>query len=292
RKYVLLTLPFMVGLTMTFSREFFFRFFGSYLPPGGIAGINYGLRIMLIPVALFGQAVGTAAFPFMARLVSENKLEEMNRLLNDTLRYLSLVIPFSVLLMVIRHEVVLILYQRGQFDAAATSLTADILIYLLLGTFALAAYTIVPRAYYAVQDTFFPAVYGTGAVLLSIPAYLFGLRFFGAKGVALAVSLSSIFQVWVLYSLWNRRSHNTGSRGVYGFYVKIIFFSILVGVFLAWFKAEFLSSIDATRFSGALVTTVFIGMLFAAILLLAGYGLKIKEITGLVNRLLGKIRRS
>jgi putative peptidoglycan lipid II flippase len=54
KKYILLTLPLMLGLTMTFSREFFFRIFGSYLPAGGISGINYALKIMLIPVVLFG----------------------------------------------------------------------------------------------------------------------------------------------------------------------------------------------------------------------------------------------
>jgi putative peptidoglycan lipid II flippase len=77
---------------------------------------------MLIPVAIFGQAIGTAAYPFMARLAAEEKMEEMNNLLNNTLRYLALVIPVSVLLMVLKNEVVRIIYQRGQFDASATTL--------------------------------------------------------------------------------------------------------------------------------------------------------------------------
>ncbi len=50
KKYVLLTLPLMIGLTMTFSTEFFFRLFGSYLAEGSIAVLNFGLRIMLILV--------------------------------------------------------------------------------------------------------------------------------------------------------------------------------------------------------------------------------------------------
>ncbi len=157
RKYVFLTLPLMVGLTMTFSTEFFFRLFGSYLPQGSIAVLNFGLRIMLILVGLFGQAVGTASFPFLARLVAENKINEMNRLLNHTLRFIALVIPFSVLLMVLRSEVVRIIFQRGKFDAAATALTAEVLMYLLVGAFAFAAYTIVVRGYFASQDTLFPA---------------------------------------------------------------------------------------------------------------------------------------
>ena len=114
RKYLILTLPLMVGLTMTFSTEFFLRLFGSYLPQGSIAILNFGLRIMLILVGLFGQAVGTASFPFLARLVVENRLNEMNRLLNQTLRFLALVIPFSILLMVLRSEVVRMIFQRGK----------------------------------------------------------------------------------------------------------------------------------------------------------------------------------
>jgi putative peptidoglycan lipid II flippase len=292
RKYIYLTLPLMLGLTMTFSREFFFRFFGSYLPAGNIAGINYGLRVMLIPVALFGQAVGTASFPFMARLVAENKIEEMNRLLNNTLRYQSLVIPFCVLLMVLRHEVVLILFQRGRFDAAATNLTSEVLIFLLVGAFAFVAYTIIPRAYYAMQDTLFPAIYGTAAVLLSIPLYLIGLHFMGARGVALAISLSGIFQVLVLYVLWNRRSNNRGSRDIYVFYIKMIFFSVLLGLFLDWFKSRMLYGIDAASFSGSLLISGLSVTLFTVILLLVGYGFKVKEITELLNRLTNKFKVS
>ncbi|MDZ7597803.1 MAG: lipid II flippase MurJ [Desulfobacterales bacterium] len=172
KRYILLTLPLMVGLSMTFSTEIFMRFFGSFLPPGSIAGLNYGLRIMLLLVAFFGQAVGVAAFPFLARLAAQRKIGEMNRLLNGTLRYLALVVPFSVLLMVLRSEVVQVLFERGQFDAAATALTARVLACLLVGAFAFAAQTVVVRGYYAIQNTLFPALFGTVAVVASIPLYI------------------------------------------------------------------------------------------------------------------------
>ena len=291
RRYIGLTLPLMIGLTMTFSREFFFRIFGSYLPPGGISGINYGLKIMLIPVAIFGQAIGTAAYPFMARLVAEKKMEEMNNLLNNTLRYLALVIPVSVLLMVLKNEIVLIIYQRGRFDAAATALTADILIYLLVGAFALAAYTIVPRAFYAMQNTLFPAIYGSIAVLLSIPFYYFGLRFFGSKGIALAISLSGILQVLVLYMLWNKRSQNRGSRQVYIFYTKMIVFGAVLFPLLSWFKANVLAALNPATFTGSVLLVFLTGVAFTLIMGLFAYGLKIKEITEVAGKLLTSLKR-
>ena len=66
KKYFLLTLPLIIGLTMIFSSEFFFKFFGSFMPRGDLACLNFAFRIMMIPAAFFGQAIGMAMYPFMA----------------------------------------------------------------------------------------------------------------------------------------------------------------------------------------------------------------------------------
>jgi putative peptidoglycan lipid II flippase len=270
--------------------EIFKIFFGSYLPAGIIADLEYSMRTMLLLVAFFGQAVGVASYPFMARLVVEGKMQQLNELLNSTLRYLSVVIPVSVLFMVLRNEVILILFQRGKFDAAATGQTATVLIFMLVGAFAFAASTIVPRAYYATQDTLFPAIYGTVAVMLSIPLYWIGLNVMGTLGVALAASLSAIMQVLVLYALWNRRNQNGQSRSVYYLYLKMMAFSVPLGIFLAWFKSAVLAPINASTLVGSLMVCIVSGLVFTIILLAAGYGLKIKEISRLAHRLSEKLR--
>ncbi len=251
----------------------------------------YSKSAMLLLVAFFGQAVGVASYPFMERLVVEDKMAQLNELLNNTLRYLSVVIPFSVLLMVLRHEIILILFQRGKFDAAATGQTASVLIFMLVGSFAFAANTIVPRAYYAMQDTLFPALYGTAAVVLSVPFYLLGLNMMGAGGVALAASLSAILQVIVLYMLWNRRNRNQGSP-VYRLYLKMMVFSAPLGLFLAWIKSSLLGGFDSSTFLGSFFVCLITGAMFIFVILAVGYGLKIKEITDLVNRIRKKFMPS
>jgi putative peptidoglycan lipid II flippase len=290
KKYVLLTLPLMVGLTMMFSMEIFMRFFGAFLSPGGVASLLYARTILFVLVGLFGQAVGMAAFPFLTRLIAEDRLTEMNQLLNQTLRYLALVIPVSVLLMVLRYEIVQILFKRGKFDVSATDLTAQVLIYLLIGAFALSAYTVVVRGYYAMQNTLFPAIFGTIAVLLSLPLYGYGMMLLGARGIALAVSLSCIFQVTLLYALWNKRSGNAESLSVYRFYGGMIVFSIPLGLFLEYFKASLLAGFDTTTIAGSFTVCLFTGGLFLAIFIGLGYFLKIKEISEVVSRSVKKIR--
>ncbi len=286
KKYIWLTLPLMLGLTMMFSMEIFIRYFGSFLPAGSIAGLLYGRTILFIPVGLFGQAVGMAAFPFMARLIAERKIDEMNRLLNRVLRYLALVIPLAVLLMVLRHEVVRLLFQRGHFDARATALTARILVFLLPGAFALSSYTVVVRGYHATQNTLFPALFGSVAVALSLPLYWYGMKWMGASGVALAVSLSAVFQVGLLYALWNARSGNTEGRSVYLFYLKIILISVVIGILLEWLKQTGLSGIDSGTLTGSLAVCSIVALAFIVLLLLAGRGFQIHEIFAFFDRLL------
>ncbi|MGA8020233.1 MAG: murein biosynthesis integral membrane protein MurJ [Desulfobacterales bacterium] len=285
KRYVILTLPLMVGLTMMFSMEIFIRFFGAYLAPGGIAGLNYSRTILLIPVGLFGQAVCVASYPFMAPLVAENKMPEMNKLMNRALRYLALVIPLSVLLMVLRHEIVHLLFERGRFDAQATALTAHILLYLLPGAFALSAYTVVVRGYYAIQNTWFPAVFGTIAVLGSLPIYWYGLKLIGAGGIALAVSLSSVFQLGILYALWNKKSRNRGSREVYSLYLYMLLSSGLLGIGLEWFKDLLQGWFDGATFTGNLAIALIVATAFTAALFGIGRVVHVREIDDLFKKI-------
>jgi putative peptidoglycan lipid II flippase len=288
--YLRLTLPLMLGLTMTFSTEFLFRFFGSYLPGGSIAVLNFSLRVMLILVGIFGQAVGTATYPFMARLAEENRLDELNRLMNRTLRYLALLIPVSVLLMVLSPEVVRLLFERGRFDPAATRITADVLVWFLAGAVGFAASTVVVRGYFATRNTLFPAVFGTVVVLASLPLYPLGIVLMGVQGVALAISFSGILQVAVLFILWNRRSRNTGQSEVMRFYLKTALLSLALAPLLAAVRRLALEALDASGPAGSLAIAVIVGSAFAALMLAAGYGLKIAEITDLTEKFLRGVR--
>jgi putative peptidoglycan lipid II flippase len=115
------------------------------------------------------------------------------------------------------------------------------------------------------------------------------MNLLGVRGVALAVSVSGIFQVTVLYALWNKRSNNTEGRGVYAFYGKVMCFAAVLGIFLAWFKSKALFWIDSSTLHGSLMVCLLTGAVFLVILLAAGYGLKIKEVTEMVNRVVKKL---
>ncbi len=277
KRYILLTLPLMLGLTMTFSTEIFSKFFGSFLPTGAIAQIDYAWRIVLMLVAFFGQAVGVASYPFLARLAAEQRLDEMNQLFNNTLRYLALVIPVSVLIFVVRHEVIRILFERHAFSSADTRATALALAGMLLGAVAIAAQTVVNRGFYALQNTMLPAIFGSVAVALSLPIYWIGLNTMGVLGIGLAISCSALIQVQILFGLWNRKSHNTQSRGVYRFYAKIFALCVPVAAVLLLAQQFLLQWINRATFIGSISIIAVQGILFLLLMALATWLFKIEE---------------
>jgi putative peptidoglycan lipid II flippase len=275
---------------MMFSTEIFTKFFGSYLPAGSIAWIEYAMRIMLMLVAFFGQAVGVASYPFMARMAAEGRIADMNQLLNDALRYLCIVLPFAVLIIVLREEVVTLLYMRGKFTRADVLMTAPVLGFLMVGAMAFASQTVVNRGFYAMQNTLLPAAYGTLAVILSIPLYFAGMHWMGIEGVGLAVSVSAIGQVAIMYAVWNRRSHNTGSGAVYRFFFKMVMVSIPLGGLLILLRWGVATMVDVRTLYGGLVTTTVVGSAFLLLLLILGYGFRIREITTFLQHLSRRLK--
>jgi putative peptidoglycan lipid II flippase len=222
----------------------------------------------------------------MARLAAADEMGELNRLLNGTLRYLALVIPCSVLLMVLSPEVVRVLFQHGRFDAAAARDTAAVLVWFLAGAFAFAAYTVVVRGYFALRDTLFPAVFGTIAVVLTLPLYPLGIAWMGARGVALAVSASGVLQVAALFTLWSRRSRNAAQGQVVRFYLRMVLLAAGLAPVLWGARQLILRGVDPDTFGGSLLVCAGVAAVFLGLMLPAGRWLGIGEIDDLVRRVL------
>lgn len=290
-KYIKLTLPLMLGLTMTFSVELLFKVFGSYLNTGSIASMNYAVRIMFVLVGLFGQAVGVASYPYLAKLADNQEFFEMNRLLNHTLKFIFLVIPVSVLFIILSKEIVLMLYQRYQFDAEATNLTAGILPFFMMGAFAFAAQNIVSRGFYAIQNTLFPVIFTTLCVGLSLPVLWWLMNLMGPKGIALGLSITTALQCFVLYECWNIKNKNTQKNEVYRFFLKMLPVSLLIWVILK-LSADFIRIlIHPENFINCLMISIIIGTEFVVLFILSGKIFSIPQISEFQKKVLEKFRR-
>ena len=163
----------MLALSLTFTDDWIIRFFGSYLQPASITWLSYAKTLMRVPLGVVGQGVGVASFPFLSRLYSEGKLDELNRLLNSTFKGLiAVLVPISALTIAESGPLVYLVFSHTRMHNADLDATAATLVFFSLGMFAWGAQYILARGFYATRNTWVPAVVGTILTFVNLPDLL------------------------------------------------------------------------------------------------------------------------
>src|SRR6185503_15472245 len=138
--------------------------------------------------------------------------------------------PATVGLILLRREIIEVLFQHGDFDAASTELTAWALPFFALGLSAFSMVKIIVPAFYALQDTRTPVKVAFAAMLLNIGLNFLLIRPLRNGGPALATSISAFFNSISLLVIFHRRHGSFGVRGIVRSMVKFIGSSIALGV--------------------------------------------------------------
>jgi putative peptidoglycan lipid II flippase len=107
-----------------------------------------------LPIALLGQAVGQAAFPRLAAHAAALDWRRMRRTLLQSLgAVVGLALPALAGLLVLGRLTIRVLFEHGEFDAAAGSLTYDVLAVYAIALPAYVCTEVVTRGLIALRDT-------------------------------------------------------------------------------------------------------------------------------------------
>lgn len=105
---------------------------------------------------------------------------------------LILVLPLTVMMIVLKEEVVTLVFQRGAFDVHATSLTSYALSFYSLGMAAYGIREVLYRVFYSMKDTRTPVLNGILVTGMNIGLNFLLVRPLGVGGLGLATSVSTI----------------------------------------------------------------------------------------------------
>ncbi len=180
----------------------------SGLPPGRLSALDYAFRVMLLPLGIFAQAVGTAAFPTFAQQVASRELDALRRTLVQLIRSITfLTVPATVGLWILAWPLIAVLFQRQAFDATSTTLTATALRAYVVGLGGHALVEILARAFYALHDTRTPVIIGMLAMGLNVLLSLWWVGPWQHVGLALANSVATLLEAAALLGMLYRRGY-------------------------------------------------------------------------------------
>jgi putative peptidoglycan lipid II flippase len=230
KMFVKLAIPIMLALSLPFTDDWIIRWFGSHLQEASITWLSYAKNLMRAPLGVVGQAIGVASFPVMAKLYSEKRFEELDRILSGTLKGLILLLtPIAALTIAQSVPLVHLIYSHTRLREADFLATAGTLVWFSTGMFAWGAQNILARGFYAMRDTITPAVVGTSLTILTIPVYWALSRAEQHIGLAMASSIGITLYTIILFALLLRRTHGAGARGLIGFFCKVLIASVAAG---------------------------------------------------------------
>lgn len=201
-------LPILLGVSLPNVDQIINSYFASELPHGSQAALQYAVRLMLIPIGIFAQAMGIAILPTMAGQAAAGEMKKFKSTVSQALRTILFVtMPASALLCLLATPIITLLLQSGAFTAHDTAETATALRFYSLGIFAWSAQAILTRGFYALQDTRTPVISGTAMTAVFIGMNWLVVHFtpWGVAGLAAATSIAAALHMGVMYFFLRRR---------------------------------------------------------------------------------------
>lgn len=290
RLFIKLAIPIMLALSLSFTDDWIIRWFGSYLVNASITWLTYAKTLMRVPLGVVGQAIGIASFPVLAQLYSEGKFDDLNRVLNDSLKGVILfLIPISAFTIAESPYVVHLVYSHTRLHESDLHATAATLALFSLGMFAWGAQNLLARGFYSTRDTWTPAIVGTVLTFADIPLYWWFVRRAHHLGLALASSIGIVALTVVLFVLLIRRTHSHQTSALLLFFAKVTFASIIAAGAIFEFTQWLALRIRWQRALGSFEVLV-IATFAGTILILALLKLfRIRELDPLLSRLRSRV---
>ncbi len=286
RQILKLMIPRTIGLAAGQINLVAVTMIGSTLTAGSIAIFNLANNLQSLPVSLFAVSLAVAVFPTFAQAVNEKNPDLFTKNFTSSLRrILFLLIPLSVLLVVLRAQVVRVILGSGNFNWDNTYYTAQTLGWFSISIFAQGLIPLLARAFYAQADTKTPTIVGIICIVLNI-FLSWGLAkntTLGVMGLAIAFSITSILNMFALYIILHYRLSHINDNVIVASLLKISFNSLVAGV-VAYATLNVLAPlVDMHTFLGIFTQGLVAGCLGLLTYLILSIVLKLEEVQSVKN---------
>lgn len=306
-----LMLPRTFGIAATQINLIAINAIASALSEGSISIFTFANNIRFFPVGIVGASFAMAAFPILSRKWAEGKKEEfISKFSSVFLKIICLIIPVSILMFVLREQIVILLLRHGQFSSLSAKLTSSSIALFCFGIFASSLTPLFFRGFFSLQDTKTPTLIAIFSVIISIITSLFftqilafpqsewqvGLQTFfknifsigegkdiSVLGLPLAVSISAILQLSLMVFFFKKKLGSVKKEQIIDSTGKVLMAALVMtgAVYLIFPLVNYF--FDIQTFKGAFFGFFILSSVGALVYLGAALGLGLFENEGLKN---------
>ena len=292
KKMSWLIAPVLIGVAVNQINTMVDRTLASTLAEGSISALNYANKLNGFVMALFITSVGAVIYPMLSKLSSEDNKEKFTSSVVQSINsVILLVIPISFGAMALATPIVKLLFQRGEFDARATSMTAIALTMYSIGMVAFGLRDILGKVFYALQDTKTPMINGAIAMIMNIVLNILFVKYLKIAGLAFATSISAIVCIFLLFGSLKKKMGYFGQDKIIKTTIKSIISAVVMGV-VTYFAYNMLSNllgVGSIKEVISLAISIAFGAITYGILVIL---LKVDEVSIITSMIKKKIKKS
>jgi putative peptidoglycan lipid II flippase len=225
-----LMLPAFWGLSIAQINIFVDNALAWRLGAEAVASLNYSMRIIWFPLGVFGVAIGSAILPTCSHQITKGDTQA----LRNTLTYginlaLSLSLPASVVLIVLREPIIKLIFEQGIFNAASTQATTFALLFYSVGLVGFIGGKVLIPIFYSLKVPQIPVKTGVVCLSLNIILNIILMKPLRQGGLALATSISLVLNTILLGCFLYRKFKIIDGKDISKTFFKILLLSSILG---------------------------------------------------------------
>lgn len=194
RRVLKLMIPVSVGLGLINFDLAINSIVGSLVSQDAIAAINNAFRIFMLPQGIFSVAIATILFPTLSRLAARRDFDGMEHTIGNGNRQMyMMLIPAGVAMAVLSVPIVRLVFQRGEFTAADTTLVATALFWFAFSLPTSGSNLLFTRSFFALQRPWFATGLSVFSLVINAGLSYAFHKPFGIAGVVGATAFSSLY---------------------------------------------------------------------------------------------------
>lgn len=202
---------------------------------GAVSWLYYSDRIVQLPFAMIGLAVGTVLMSSISNALAEKNLKSVYAQQNYSMRKsLMLIIPCVVGLFVLAEPVIKFLFEYGAWTAESTHAVAVAIMIQVFVLPAMLISQIYSKTLYASQDVKTPVKTSMISLAVASAVYLIGFHFIGYLSVPTGIVVSGYLKNYLLRRACHKKQLVKINRGTYIATAVFTSLSVLLGIGL-WY---------------------------------------------------------
>jgi putative peptidoglycan lipid II flippase len=192
RRVLLLMLPVTISLGLINFNLLINSFFGSLVSDQAPAAIDKAFRIYQLPQGIFSVAIATVLFPTLARFASRGAIDDLRATMANGMRQILFVLlPAAAAILALSEPMIRLVYQRGAFDPAETTLVATALFWFAFSLPTNGLYLLQTRTFFSLQRPWMATGIAILDLVVSTLAALVLYKPFGVGGIVAGTGIGT-----------------------------------------------------------------------------------------------------